>query len=199
MRIGIFGGTFDPPHIGHIILAAEALDQIHLDELMWVLTPNPPHKLDQVITDARIRTEMVQAAIQRFPEFHFSDIEFQRPGPHFAVDTVKEFHRLYPEAEILYLLGGDSLNDLPLWHDPSGFVDQCDGIIVMQRENEEPDWKRLDQELSALRQKTHFLRTPMVDISSHEIRERVQQDRSWKPLVVQGVEAIIMENGLYLK
>lgn len=197
MRIGIFGGTFDPPHIGHLILASEALDQMQLDSLLWVLTPNPPHKLDQVITDAAVRTAMVKATISRFPEFEFSDLEFQRPGPHYAVDTVREFHRAYPEAQLFYLLGGDSLNDLPIWHDPTGFVNQCDGIIVMQREGEEPDWKSLDQKLPALRAKAHLLRTPLIEISSHEIRERVKHDHSWRQFVNAEVEKIIKDHHLY--
>lgn len=197
MRIGLFGGTFDPPHIGHLILAAEALDQMKLDSLLWVLTPNPPHKTGQVITDAEIRTKMVEAMIARFPEFEFSGLEFQRPGPHYAVDTVREFHRLYPGAELFYLLGGDSLNDLPAWHDPTGFVTQCDGIIVMLRQGEEPEWKNLDKVLPELHDKTHFLKTPLIEISSHEIRERVGQNHSWRPFINQGVEKIILDNHLY--
>ncbi len=105
MRIGIFGGTFDPPHIGHLILAAEALDQMKLDSLLWVLTPNPPHKLDQVITEPVIRTAMVKALIDRFPEFEFSDLEFQRPGPHYAVETMREFHKRYPGCGIILSIG----------------------------------------------------------------------------------------------
>ena len=81
------------------------------------------------------------------PNLTFSEIEFQRPGPHFAVDTVREFQLSYPDAQIYYLLGGDSLNDLPIWHDPTGFIRECDRIIVMLRRNEEPDWKSLDQKL----------------------------------------------------
>jgi nicotinate-nucleotide adenylyltransferase len=197
MRIGIFGGTFDPPHIGHLVLAADAIDQMKLDSLLWVLTPNPPHKIGQVITDPGIRTEMVKAMIVRFPEFVFSDLEFRRPGPHFAVDTMREFHKLYPDAQLFYLLGADSLNDLPAWHDPAGFVSQCDGIIFMQREGESPDWNSLDQSLPDLHAITYLLKTPRIEISSHEIRERVKQNHSWRPFVNDGVEKIIKNKNLY--
>ena len=197
MRIGLFGGTFDPPHIGHLVLAAEALVQMHLKSLFWVLTPDPPHKKEQVITDVGIRIAMVKAMINGFPEFTFSDIEFKRPGPHFAADTVRELKHDFPDAQIFYLLGGDSLNDLPGWHSPADFVHACAGIIVMQRVNEKPDWKLLDQKLPELRRKTHFLKTPIIEISSNDIRERVKQDRPWRPYVNAGVEKIIQESNIY--
>jgi len=197
MRIGLFGGTFNPPHIGHLVLASEAEDQMELDMVYWVLTPNPPHKKGQDITDAVIRSAMVKEAIERFPEFKFSDLEFQRPGPHYAVDTVRIFRTLFPETELFYLIGGDSLNDLPDWYDPAGFVAECDGIITMMRDGETPDWKLLDSKLPGLRQKTRFLNTPIIGISSHTIRDRVKQDQTWRCYVDPGVETIILNNQLY--
>lgn len=197
MRIGLFGGTFDPPHIGHLVLASEAIDQLKLDLVYWVLTPTPPHKTGQEITDALIRSAMVKETIRRFPEFNFSDLEFKRPGPHYAVDTVRIIRALLPEAELLYLIGGDSLNDLPEWYDPAGFVAECDGIITMMREGETPDWKLLDSKLPGLRQKTTFLNTPIIGISSHAIRERVKQGQTWRCYVDPGVETIILNNHLY--
>ena len=197
MRIGIFGGTFDPPHIGHLVLASEAKDQMDLDMVYWVLTPNPPHKSGQDITDALIRSAMVKEAIDRYPEFIFSDLEFQRPGPHYAVDTIRIFRTLFPGAELFYLIGGDSLNDLPDWYDPAGFVSECDGIITMMREDDPPDWKLLDSKLPGLHQKTRFLNTPIIGISSHAIRDRVKQDHAWRCYVEFGVETIILNNQLY--
>lgn len=197
MRIGLFGGTFDPPHIGHIVLASEAKYQLKLDTVFWILTPDPPHKTGQVISDSTIRTRMVKQAIVRYPEFTFSDLEFQRPGPHYAVDTVRLFRSRFPEAELFYLIGGDSLNDLPEWHDPSGFVSECDAIITMMREGEIPDWQKLDSDLPELRKKTSFLNTPIIGISSHAIRDRVHNDQTWRCYVDAGVEAIIMDHQLY--
>jgi nicotinate-nucleotide adenylyltransferase len=197
MRIGLFGGTFNPPHIGHLILASEALSQMELDSLYWVLTPDPPHKKGQVITDAGLRKEMVKAVIKDFQEFTFSEIEFKRPGPHFAVDTVREFKLSRPDAQIYYLLGGDSLNDLPTWHDPTGFIRECTRIVVMLRVNEEPDWKMLDQKLPELCQKTVFLKTPIIEISSNDLRERVKNGRPWLPYVTPGVGKIIQESQIY--
>ena len=197
MRIGLFGGTFNPPHIGHLILASEAFSQMELDSLYWVLTPDPPHKKGQVITDAGLRKAMVKAVIKDSQEFTFSEIEFKRPGPHFAVDTVCEFKLSRPDAQIYYLLGGDSLNDLPTWHDPTGFIRECTRIVVMLRVNEEPDWKMLDQKLPELRQKTVFLKTPIIEISSNDLRERVKNGRPWLPYVTPGVGKIIQESQIY--
>ncbi len=131
--IGIFGGTFDPPHIGHLILAAEAHAQLGLDRLLWVLTPDPPHKQDRVITLLEHRLAMVRLALADAPEFELSTVEMDRPGPHYALDTVKIIADQNPGANLVYLMGGDSLRDLPLWHRPADFVKACHFIGVMRR------------------------------------------------------------------
>jgi len=128
MRVGVFGGTFDPPHVGHLILAGEAVDQLGLQRLLWVLTPNPPHKLNQAVTSLEIRLEILQAAIEENPVFEISRVEMDRPGPHFAVDTVGMLAKLLPKAELFYLIGGDSLHDLPTWCDPQGFIQTISGL-----------------------------------------------------------------------
>ena len=111
-RLGIFGGTFDPPHVGHLILAMEAYDQLKLDRVLWVLAPNPPHKLGKKITDLDIRIEMVKAAINSDPMFEFSRVDIDRPGPHFVLDTMRILHEQKPDDELVFLMGGDSLHDL---------------------------------------------------------------------------------------
>ena len=115
MRLGIFGGTFDPPHIGHLVLASEAYHQLKLDRLLWVLTPRPPHKPNQQITALEYRIEMVQAIVEDEPTFELSRVEIDRPPPHYAVDTVEILGKRFPGARLIYLVGGDSLRDLPLW------------------------------------------------------------------------------------
>jgi nicotinate-nucleotide adenylyltransferase len=106
-RIGIFGGTFDPPHLGHLILAAEAFDQLKLTRLYWVLTPDPPHKRAQRLTPIEIRLRLVKAAIRNNESFNFSRVDMNRPGPHFTLDTVNIIKEQHKSAEILYLIGGD--------------------------------------------------------------------------------------------
>src|SRR5690349_15629428 len=106
MRIGIFGGTFDPPHLGHLILAEEAQYRLRIDHLLWVLTADPPHKQGQPITRLEDRLALVHAAIDDNPAFELSRVDLDRPGPHFALDTVRIIGREHPEAELFYLIGG---------------------------------------------------------------------------------------------
>jgi len=197
MRVGIFGGTFDPPHIGHLVLAGEALDQVCLDKVYWVLTPDPPHKQGHVISPAAVRADMVKTAIAQFPDFLYSDIEFKRQPPLYSVDTVVLFHQMLPDAQIYYMMGEDSLDDLPTWHEPRSFIQQCDGIIVMERKDEEPDWISLNISLPDLQEKTHILKSPLMEISSHEIRERIKSGRIWRTYVDPAVVAIIEHYKLY--
>ena len=139
MRIGIFGGTFDPPHLGHLILAAEAVDSLQLDKMLWVLTPDPPHKQSQMISPAEDRMAMTKRMVECSPSFEFSDIEFRRPGPHYALDTVNALRLENPGSELFYVIGGDSLRDIPTWHKPTEFILACDHILVMQRPGSTPD------------------------------------------------------------
>lgn len=116
MRLGIFGGTFDPPHIGHLILAAEALAQLELDRVLWVLTPNPPHKTRRSLTPVALRYELLRAAFEADPAFVISWVDLDRPPPHYAVDTMRLLRQDHPRDRLVYLMGSDSLDDLPLWH-----------------------------------------------------------------------------------
>jgi len=129
-RIGLFGGTFDPPHLGHLILASEAQAQLELDRLLWILTPEPPHKQDQFITSPEHRLAMVELAIKDNPAFELSRIELDRPGPHYTLDTIKLIAEQNPNADIVPIIGGDSLRDLPTWHEPQKLVYACHWIGV---------------------------------------------------------------------
>ena len=137
--IGIFGGTFDPPHLGHLILAAEAYAQLGLERCLWVLTPDPPHKQGQSITPLKHRLAMLKLAIAGDPQFELSTVDLDRPGPYYAVDTVKILAAQIPGANLVYLMGGDSLRDLPKWHLPADFVDACHAIGVMRRPGDDID------------------------------------------------------------
>src|SRR5512134_3010613 len=104
MRLGIFGGTFDPPHLGHLILAAEAQAQLGLERILWVLTPFPPHKTDQQVTSLGDRLDLLAAALDDDPAFELCRVDIDRPPPHYAVDTVGLLHAQYPQARLVYLM-----------------------------------------------------------------------------------------------
>jgi nicotinate-nucleotide adenylyltransferase len=197
-RTGIFGGTFDPPHLGHLILAAEAQFSLALDRLLFVLTPDPPHKLDRRITPAPDRLAMLQAALADNPTFTLSTVEIDRPGPHYAVETVRLIREEYPDDLLVYLMGGDSLSELPLnWHAPDQFVSTCDELGVMRRPNDSVDLEALERQLPGISAKVKFVDAPLLDIASRQIRRRAREGRPYRYYLPETVCAVIRERGIY--
>lgn len=197
MRLGIFGGTFDPPHLGHLILAAEALDQLHLDRVLWVITPDPPHKRGQAITPAPLRAGLVQAAIGDNPRFALSTVELERPGPHYTVDTLTVLQERYPDADLVLLLGADSLVQLPTWHRPRDLVARCREIGVMRRPGEVLNLEALYAALPELRGKVRLMRAPLLEIAAREIRQRVAEGRPYRYYLPPAVYLLVERWGLY--
>lgn len=197
MRIGIFGGTFDPPHVGHLILAAEARDQLGLDCVLWVVTPDPPHKTSRSITPLKTRLEMVHIAIGGDKSFQISRVEIDRPGPHYSADTVRILAKMYPGSQLYYLMGGDSLRDLPVWKRPGELIEILDGIGVMRRPQDFVDLPLLERTLPGIVAKVHFIDAPLLEISSSAIRERAAQGRHFCYFLPPGVYEVIKSLHLY--
>ncbi len=197
MRIGIFGGTFDPPHVGHQILAAEARDQLNLDRVLWVITPDPPHKMTRPVSPLATRLELVLAAIQQDSGFELSRVEIDRPGPHYSADTVKILAQQNPGGELFYLMGGDSLHDLPTWKRPKAFLDCLTGIGVMRRPQDFVDLPWLERALPGVIAKVHFVNAPLLEISSSSIRERIAAGHHARYFLPPAVFEIIQAKGLY--
>ena len=197
MRIGIFGGTFDPPHVGHLILAEECRTQLDLDKLMWVLTYQPPHKMDQFISPVEKRIELVNLAISDNPGFELSRVDIDRPGPHYSVDTVLLLRKQFPHDELFYLMGGDSLHNLPGWHQPQRFVDACDGIGVMHRHEDQIDLDTLEKQLPGITAKIHLIEAPILEVSSHQIRQRILAGEGYRYYMSEKVYQLVEEMHLY--
>jgi nicotinate-nucleotide adenylyltransferase len=197
MKIGIFGGTFDPPHVGHLILAQEALMQLNLDQVLWVVTPFPPHKKTQKISPIQDRITMVLLAIKGNNKFRLSRVDIDRLPPHFAVDTVALLRKKSPKDEFYYLLGEDSLNDLPTWHDPVKFVTICYGIGIMMRCGELLDTSKLEAILPGINNKLHFLETPLIEISGTDIRKRVETGNQFRYFLPDKIYHYILNHKLY--
>jgi nicotinate-nucleotide adenylyltransferase len=197
MRLGIFGGTFDPPHIGHLILADESLAQLGLNRILWVLTPHSPHKVGQSITPLEHRLEMVQAAIGQNPLFELSRIEIDRSPPYYAADTMALLSSQYPQAELVYLMGGDSLRNLPLWHQPNEFVAQCHALGVMKRLGTQVDLNNLETHIPGITLKIKFVDTPLIDISASQIRKRIWDGHPYRYYLPPSVYKIIQARKLY--
>lgn len=196
-RIGLFGGTFDPPHLAHLILASEARYQFSLSRLLWVLTPDPPHKHDQSITPLNHRLAMLELAIANEPTFEISKLEIDRPGPHYTIDTVRQFALLEPDAEIFLLIGGDSLRDLPTWRLPIDLIAAVSKIGVMRRPDDSFDLHALDSEIPGLMDKVVFIDTLLQDLSSSEIRRRAALGKPYRYYVLPAVYDYIESNRLY--
>jgi len=199
LRIGLFGGTFDPPHIVHLILASEAVHQFELSRLLWVLTPDPPHKQDQEITPLEHRLEMTRLVTENEPAFELSRIEIDRPGPHYTLDTVQLLGSQESNAEIVLLIGGDSLRDLPAWHRAADLVAAVHKIGVMRRPGDFFDLRILETQLPGLNGKVMFIDTLVHTISSSEIRRRIQEGEPYRYYLLPSIYDYIETNRLYRK
>jgi nicotinate-nucleotide adenylyltransferase len=197
MKIGVFGGTFDPPHLAHLILADEACSQLGLECVLWVLTPDPPHKQGQLVTPLEDRLLMVEAALADNPLFILSRIEIDRPAPHYALDTVRLLKAQKPGSELIYLIGSDSLRDLPTWHRPRDFVEACHSLGVMQRPDVQIDLAALETKIPGLLIKLRLIHAPLIEISASQIRQRISQEAPYRYYLPPGVYKIIQERGLY--
>ncbi len=195
-RIGLFGGTFDPPHLGHLILASEARSQLGLTRLLWTVTPDPPHKQDQTITPLEHRLAMVKLAIEDNPFFELSDVE-NRPAPQYTVDTIKLVAEQNPQAEIVPVIGGDSLQDLPTWHEPKEILYAAHWVGVMRRPGEEVNLEELERELPGIKSKVHYVDAPLLEIASREIRSRVATGKPFRYYLPEPVYEYIEQHHLY--
>jgi nicotinate-nucleotide adenylyltransferase len=200
MRIGVFGGTFDPVHLGHLILAEQCREQGRLDEVWFVPSARPPHKQRHPITPFRQRAEMLQLATAGHPAFRVNALEDERPGPSYMVDTLDELQQGHPGTEWYLLVGSDTLAELHEWHDPAGIVQRA-GLLVMARGGESILSAEELRALLRLPEMGHLslevVVGPVIDISSRELRRRAAEGRSLRYLVPRAVECYIDEKQLY--
>lgn len=190
MRVGVFGGSFDPVHYGHLIVAENAREAAGLDRVLFVPAPRPPHKLDRDQTAYFRRVEMLELAIAGHPVFQVSQIEKDRPGPSYTVDTLTQLQEAEPSAELFLILGGDSLMDLPQWYRPDRIADLATLVVV--RRPGVPPLAELPLSFRVI-----WTDAPLIDISSSEIRRRVQAGRTIRYLLPRSVECYIETHRLY--
>lgn len=197
MRVGIFGGTFDPPHIGHLILAEEAWFQLKLDAVIIVPAGDPPHKRNRRLSAAASRVRMVEAAIVGNDHFVLSRVDVDRPGPHYTIDMVRLLRDSLPAgSELFFLMGSDSLRDLPNWHLADRLVANC-RLVALARHDVTLDWEYLEGALPGLHARVIQLDMPELEIASHILQERIRTGQPIRYQVPEAVEAIIAAEGLY--
>jgi nicotinate-nucleotide adenylyltransferase len=198
VNVGVLGGTFDPIHIGHLIVAEEARIKLGLAEILFVPAGQPWLKQDHDITSPVRRVEMVRRGIADNPYFKLSTLEVNRPGPSYTVDTLALLQdQLSSEASLFFILGRDTLAELPLWKEPEKLVELC-RLVVAPRLGSK-DLKRLQTEIPGLLDKIIQLDMPIIGISSSEIRQRIARGLSIRYLVPAGVGKYIAEQGIYLE
>jgi nicotinate-nucleotide adenylyltransferase len=196
LRLGVIGGTFDPPHYGHLVLAENSRVQLWLDRVLFVLAGQPPHKPGWPISPAHHRVAMVEAAIADNPAFTLSRVDLDRPGPHYTTEMLALLRQEYPEGELTLLIGGDSLAQFLTWRDPAGIVRQA-RLAVMQRPGYEPGLEMLGQAVPGLHERVVWIDAPYLDIAASDLRQRVREGLPLRYLVPPPVEAYIREHRLY--
>jgi nicotinate-nucleotide adenylyltransferase len=170
---------------------------LELDKVLWVLTPDPPHKQKQPITPLTIRLQMVRAAIADSAVFEISRVEIDRPPPHYAVETVRSLQDQYPKARLIYLMGGDSLHDLPSWFASSDFVAACYSLGVMRRPGDQIDLSRLESQIPGITPKIRFVEAPLLEIAASQIRIRIRLGHPYRYYLPPAVYTIVQQTNLY--
>jgi len=196
VNIGVLGGTFDPIHIGHLVIAEEARIKLGFKEVLFVPAGQPWRKLDRNITPADQRVEMVRRAIADNPHFKLCTLEVERPGPSYTVDTLTMLQKqLGSKASLFFILGRDTLAELPLWKEPKKVVQLC-RLVVPPRLGSK-DLRHLGTAIPGLLDKVIQLDMPVIGISSAEIRQRIAQGLTIRYLVPAEVEKYIIEQKVY--
>jgi nicotinate-nucleotide adenylyltransferase len=200
MRIGIFGGTFDPVHIAHLIIGEQAREQAGLDQVWFVPSARPPHKLDKPVTPFDRRAEMLQLAIAGQANFRVELIEKDRPGPSFTADTLENLHRLYSGSEFFLILGADCLPDLAKWHQPLRILELATLLIARRPGSTSWSSEQLAEAVGlpdAKAVRMNQIESPLMELSSRDLRRRAAEGRSLLFMVPRAVEVFIKEKGIY--
>jgi len=196
-RIGVLGGTFDPPHVGHLWLAALAADGLELDRVLFMPAAQPPHKAGRIIARSTDRLLMTRLAIHLDPAFELSAIEMERPGPSYTIDSVAELERLYPAARLYLVMAADSLAQIDTWREPDQLLERVEWAVGPRAGSAMPEQPALTERFGERAERIHLLDGPALDVSSSEIRRRVAAGHTIRYLVPRDVEELIIDRELY--
>ena len=197
-RIGILGGSFDPPHLGHLWLATLAADAMTLDRVLFMPAAQPPHKRHRGMSRATDRLLMTRLAIAGDALFELTAIEMERDGPSYTIDSVDELERLYgDEADLFLLMAADSLAQIETWRRPDELLARIEWVVGPRPGASLPDRSGLEKRFGPNADRIHLLTGPSLDVSSTDIRARVAARHAIRYLVPRGVEELIVDRGLY--
>ena len=201
MRLGIYGGSFDPLHCGHLLLAESARVEMKLDRVEFIPLGVPPHRKN-VRTDGELRFEMVRRAIEPYPEFTVSRVEIDSPEVSYTADTLARYRKACPNDELFFIVSSETFNDMPNWRRP-GDVCRLASLIIAQRAGyPPPDFEAFlafttPERIEEFRR--NVIETPLFEVSSTTVRQRIAEGRGARFLVPDAVLELIQENGLYVK
>src|SRR6266550_6414227 len=191
-RVGLMGGTFDPIHYGHLVVAEEVRATLDLAEKVFIPTGQPPHKQEGTVTASQHRFAMLELAMGSNPHFSISRVDLDRPGPSYTVETLRLLREQWGELTALYfVIGWDSLEDLLTWYDPAGILQQLSYLVAVRRPgyNEHEGYRdSLEARLPGIKQRLLVVPAPQFDISSTDLRQRVAEKRPIKYQVPESVE-----------
>lgn len=190
-RIGILGGTFDPPHIGHVIVAAEVRAALELDRVLFVLAAVPPHKARQDVTAQDVRLAMLRAALEGEAAFEVSDEELRRGGASYSVDTLRRLREVEGEAELFFIIGADQYAEFATWRSPQEIA-RLARLVVIPRGCTGPE-----EVTPGVDVPHEVVQTTRIEVASSDIRRRVRDGGAWRHLVPGAVGKIIDARGLY--
>jgi nicotinate-nucleotide adenylyltransferase len=200
MRLGLFGGSFDPVHYGHLLLAECCREQCRLDRVEFLPAGVPPHKRDRELTAAASRVEMLELAVAGHEQFFVGRYEADRGGVNFTVDTLRHYREVQPEAELFFLVGADMLHDLPHWREAERVCELAVFCVVRRPGEPEPDFGLLGSIASSERIelfRRHQVQMPLVGLSATDLRRRVAAGQSIRYRTPRAVEKYIETHGLY--
>jgi nicotinate-nucleotide adenylyltransferase len=200
MKLGVLGGTFDPPHLGHLILAQEALQALGLSEVLFVPAGEPWRKAGRELSPRADRLAMARLAVEDNPALAVSTVEVDRPGPSYTADTLAQLRdEAGSETELFFIMGADSLADFPHWHEPQRILELA-RLAVAERpplDNGALEESLPEELAETLRERVLWLRMPLIEISASTVRERVRRGLSVRYWTPQAVEEYIRSHGLY--
>ena len=197
-RIGILGGTFDPPHVGHLWLAALAAESMELDRVLFMPAAQPPHKPRRGMTAAADRLLLTRMAIEGDPAFELTAIEMERTGPSYTIDSVVDLERICgPDAQLFLIMAADSFAQIDTWREPDRLLERLEWVIGPRPGSAMPDAEALTARFGANADRIHLLAGPSLDVSSSEIRRRVAAGQTIRYLVPGRVDELIAVRGLY--
>lgn len=195
-RIGVLGGTFDPVHNGHLHIANALRTELGLERVVWVPAGRPPHKTGQIVSKDHDRLAMLGLALGGSVIDEISTIDIDRSGPSYTADTLEILAERFAPARLFFLMGEDSLRDLPTWHDPERLLGIAE-LAVAARPGVDADLESVARHVPAVHRRVHLVPTEEIAISSSDIRRRVRENESIHGLVPAPVERYIRDHGLY--